>query len=59
MLALSYTLSAFCLHRVSTITSKQLSTNCFPNVYVLLSTAETEGVQNLIRTLAQINFKSI
>ena len=46
-----YTPSAFCLCKVNTMTSKQLSTKrCF-NVIVLLCTAETERVQGLTRAL--------
>ena len=61
--SLSYTLSAFHLHRFSAITSKQLSTNCCSNVIVLLCTSETEWVQSLMRTLGRTkcnsDFKSI
>ena len=52
MFALSYTLTAFRLRKVSTLTSKQLSA-------MLLCTAETERVQVLMRTLAWTDFKTI
>ena len=48
-----YTLSAFRLCKVKTITSKQLSTKRCSNVFVILCTAETERVQSLMRALAQ------
>ena len=46
--ALSYTLTAFPLCNVTTITSKQLSTKCCSNVIVLLCAAEKERVQSLM-----------
>ena len=58
-IALSFTLSVFCLCKDSTITSKQLSAKRCSNVIVLLCTAETERAQSLMRTLARTNFKSI
>ena len=51
---LSYTLPAFRQCKVSTITSKQLFTKRCSNVIVLLCTAETERVQNLMITLARL-----
>ena len=50
---LSYTLSAFDLHKINTITSKQLSTKRYSNVIVLLCTVETERVKS------RTNFQSI
>ena len=45
MYALSYTLSAFCLCKISTITSKQLPKKRCSDFIVLLCTAETEGTK--------------
>ena len=42
MFPLSYTFSAFCLLKVSTLTSKQLPAKPCTNVIVLLCTVETE-----------------
>ena len=56
---LKYTHSAFCLWKVSTVTSKQLSTRQCSNAIVLLCTTATKRVQSLIRRLALTNFKSI
>ena len=54
-------LYTFCISPVQsdTITSKQLSATRCSNVIVLLCIAETERVQNLMKTLARTNFKSI
>ena len=56
---LSYTLSAFRMRKVRTITSKQLSVKHCSNGIVPLCTAETERVESLMRTLARTNFKSV
>ena len=54
-------LYTFCISSVQSqpATSKQLSTNRCPSVIVLLCTDETERVQNLLRTPAVANFKSM
>ena len=49
MFALSYTISAFILYYVSTLTSKQLSAKSFSNIIVLLCTAERERMRALVR----------
>ena len=55
MFALTYTFSAIRLHKVSTLTSKQLSAKSCPNVIVLLCTAEAEWIKSTDLT----DFKSI
>ena len=59
MFGVSYTLAAFWLPKVSTITSKQLSTKRCSNVFVLLCSTKTERVQSLMKKLARTIFKSI
>ena len=57
---MSYTPPGFRLCKQSSIiTLKQLSIKRCSNVIVGLCTAETERLQNLMRTLARTNFKSI
>ena len=61
LLQIAIYLYTFCIlpSQSSTIASKQLSTKCCSNAFMLFFTAETERIKSLMRKLTQTNFKSI